>query len=285
MMFDIREMILPAPAPAFEWRASGAGPMLVCVPLAGHAAHFFTTRHWSLGARRPSSDDLEPWCDVAHAADVPATHLVRVRQVHGRAVSVARLGGDLDTADIVMTDDPGLAIAVQVADCVPLVFVDARTGAVAAAHAGWRGLVAHVPETTVDAMVARFATRPEDLLVAAGPSIGSCCYEVGGEVRDAFVNAGFPSARVSAWFADAPHPSIDNPSMSGISLDRRVNHWFFSGWDAVQEQLQMAGVRSDRIFLARTCTASHPDTYCSYRRDGAPAGRMAAVIRCVPPRS
>src|SRR6185436_2338343 len=113
---------------------------------------------------------------------------------------------------------------------------------------------------------------------AAGPSIGACCYEVGREVRDAFGMAGFSPADLDRWFLISPIASVANPPMPGLRQDRRRDHWFFDGWASTREQLQQAGVQSDRMFSAELCTASHPDVLCSYRRDGAPAGRIAAVV-------
>ncbi len=125
----------------------------------------------------------------------------------------------------------------------------------------------------------QFGTRPADLIVAIGPSIGACCYEVGVDVREALRAAGFGDGELARWFFDAPQPTAVNPSMSSVSSARRPNHWFFDGWAAARHQLERAGVPPDRIHVASLCTGSHPDLFCSYRRDGKPAGRMAGAIR------
>ena len=93
-------------------------------------------------------------------------------------------------ADILVASGHQVVAAIQTADCVPVLIADTRTGAVAAAHAGWRGLAQRVPLAAVEAMVNGFATRESQLIAAIGPSIGACCYEVGGEVRDRFAAAG-----------------------------------------------------------------------------------------------
>ena len=302
MMFDMAEMILPSPDASFEWRPTPFGPSLSCVPLARHAAHLFTTRHWALGSSLRSVDDPAAWLEVASAAGVPPDRLVRLRQVHGAAIREARprmalgpvVGGALnvtcdvtrnvtldtvlDEADILISDDPSLALAIQAADCLPLLIADPTTGAVAAAHAGWRGLAARVPQVTVEALAKRYGSQPRHLIAATGPSIGGCCYDVGEDVRAAFETAGFGSA-LRRWFLAAPCPTVRNASMAAVRPTRRADHWFFDGWSAVVEQLHDAGVRPTHIFSARMCTASHPSTLCSYRRDGAPAGRLAGVIR------
>ena len=140
------------------------------------------------------------------AVDVDSRHLARVRQIHGARAVVAQPGARPD-ADIVVSRDAGLALAIQSADCVPLLIADARTGAVAAAHAGWRGLAARVPAIAVQTLASEFGSRPADLVAAAGPSIGACCYEVGGDVRARFEAEGFGReelgrARREGWYSE-----------------------------------------------------------------------------------
>src|ERR1700682_287469 len=140
-------MILPQPTDAFEWRDAPAGPVLVCRALEHVARHVFTTRPWPLGAG-PGSADTRSWLDVARSMDVESDRLLRVHQVHGASVVVQRsqapaaAGSD---ADVVLSDAPAVALAVQPADCVGLLIADSRTGAVAASHAGWRGIALRVP--------------------------------------------------------------------------------------------------------------------------------------------
>jgi YfiH family protein len=243
------------------------------------AVHLFTTRSWRLGSRLASSDDPDAWNQVANAVEVTAGHLVRARQVHGSAVAVGRrpAAADPPEADILVARDSELGLAVQVADCIPLLFADPRTGAIAAAHAGWRGLAARGPAVAVEALTSHFGCRPADLIVAVGPSIGPCCYEVGADVRERFESAGFGARELSDWFRDEPAPSGTNPALKETRA--RSDAWFLDMWAAVRAQLSDAGVRPDRAFVAELCTASHPAVFCSYRRDGTSAGRMAAVIR------
>lgn len=284
MMFDMKKMILPTPGRAFAWRETPAGPALVCEPLLQFAAHLFTTRAWALGSQHPDTDLDAAWADVAAAMDVAPSHLARMNQVHGREIVAASPDSSTVAADIIVSDDPALALAVRVADCVPLLIVDPVSRAVAAAHAGWRGMAARVPETAVEAMTARFGSRREDLLVAAGPSIGACCYEVGADVRRAFDHAGFRAADVDRWFRAEPAPTSRNPSMPQLPPARHADHWFFDGWVSIRDQLTMAGVSADRIFSADWCTASHEALWCSYRRDGSGAGRLAGAVRPLPRR-
>ena len=259
-------MKLPQTADAFRWIDTDEGPALVCTPLEPHARHLFTTRRWTLGSATPG--DARAWDAVAHAVGVGRATLVRLHQVHGATVVFRRTGGlrdvnHLPDADIVASDDPSLALAIQTADCVPILVADIRTGAVAAAHAGWRGLAARVPQETVQALAHRFDSVPADLVAALGPSISAPRYEVGADVRLRFADAGFSDDDLARWFGDGARP----------------DHWQFDGAQAARDQLEASGVPADRIFGCGLCTAEHADLLCSYRRDWKDAGRMAAVIR------
>jgi YfiH family protein len=281
MMFDMKDdpqRTLPQPNHPFAWvqaasagepdqtTGGAAGPALVCRALSTCANHLFTTRAWRLGGQRHGAAD-DAWAEVAQALGLAPTALSRVRQVHGAAVAVAPVDGPAPEADILVTNRRDIAVAVQAADCVPLLLADRRSGAVAAAHAGWRGLAAGVPGAAVAALARHCGSRPADLVAAIGPAIGPCCYEVGPEVREAFA-AAFPAGEWPAWFAAAARPG----------------HWLFDTWQSARHQLEAANVPAAQIFEAGLCTADHPALFCSYRRDGAAAGRMAAAIRSRPPR-
>jgi YfiH family protein len=271
-------MIPPPPDHHFEWRETAFGPALVCLPLERIAPHLFTTRTWALG-QVPSSPDA--WHEPAAALAVPHHALRRLTQVHG---CTAVLAGDVAAddpppeADIVLSSDPALAVAVQAADCVPLLIADARLGVVAAAHAGWRGLVQRVPAKVVDDLARAFGSRPSDLVVAIGPSVGSCCYEVGADVTAAFAAAGCGERERDAWFSATPSPSSTNPSMPGLPVEPRAGHVYFDGWRCAREQLLQAGIPDTQVYGAGICTASHA-ILSSYRRDGKQAGRTVGVIR------
>jgi YfiH family protein len=263
-----RAIATPAPPAGFEWRATASGPALVCLALEPFAAHLFTTRPWPLGASA-DGDRAAAWADVARALGVDEAHLERAHQVHGAAVVVRRAGDPprgevpLPQADILLSDDPAMALAIQTADCVPLLVADRRTGAVATAHAGWRGLATRVPSVAVGSLRDAFGSRPDDLVAAIGPSISAPRYEVGDDVRDRFERAGFSDDQLTHWF------------LPGI----RAGRWQFDGWASARDQLSASGVPTDQIHLAGLCTASDPDLLCSYRRDGKDAGRIAAAIR------
>lgn len=265
--------MLPKPNDGFAWLQLDPGPALVCQPLEAHAAHLFTTRLWPLGTSADGNRS-SAWRDVARALGAGAAQLERAHQVHGASVIVRRAGdlphggAPLVDADILISNDPETVLSIQTADCVPILIADPHTGAVAAAHAGWRGLAARVPETTVEALAHAFGSRPADLIAAIGPSISGPRYEVGADVRRRFEESGFPAAQLDRWFEPATRPG----------------HWFFDGWASARDQLAAAGVAAEQIHLSGLCTASFPDLLCSYRRDGKAAGRIAAAIRPSPRR-
>jgi polyphenol oxidase len=190
--------------------------------------------------------------------------------VHGRAVHVVRPHDESSglaaqpEADAIVTDVPGSVIAVQVADCVPMLVADRASGAVGAIHAGWRGAVAGVARATVDALAREFGTRPADLVIAAGPSIGACCYEVGEELIAAFRDAGATAAQLDRWFT-----RVDVGAVRSLRLDL---------WQVTHDQLVDAGVPPDQIYMSRLCTQTHADVFDSYRVAGPRAGRMIAAI-------
>jgi YfiH family protein len=181
--------------------------------------------------------------------------------------------------DASVTNRPGLLLAVQTADCVPILLVDAKRPAVAAVHAGWRGTLQRIVAKTVGQMQMQFGSRPADLLAALGPAIGGCCYQVGTEVAARFL-AQFP--RAAEWFeefrsGDEPNPLQwlnkmppgHQPPPANVLLDlRKANRW----------QLMEVGLFPRNIFVSDLCTACRSDLLFSYRREGPETGRLMAVI-------
>jgi YfiH family protein len=266
-------MTLPVVPDPFYWTDESWGPALRCRAIDPLAAHLFTTRTLQLSS---GSD----WTTLARA--VGASAVVTLTQVHGNRAVVIRRGEPAPAArpdgDVLVSDNPDLAIAVRAADCVPLLMADARTGAVAAVHAGWRGTAAGAARVAVETMGTAFGVEPEDVTVAIGPSIGACCYEVGSELVDAFAAAGHDRLLLDRWFqvrpsggssADRRHPTLP---ASGTRLRLDVA-------GANRDQLVLAGVREERIHMANLCTAMHLEVLTSFRAEQERAGRLAGVIR------
>ena len=158
----------------------------------------------------------------------------------------------------------GLVLAVQVADCVPILVADCVTGAAGAIHAGWRGTCARVGPAAVASMSREFGTDPADLVAAIGPSIGPDDYEVGDALIAAFQHAGHRAGDLARWFR------------------RREARLRLDLWAANRDQLIDAGLRPERVFTCSLSTLAHAEVFDSYRAAGDRAGRTAAVI-AVPP--
>ena len=189
-----------------------------------------------------------------------------IRQVHGADVAIVRSGGggawQRPQADVIVSDDPTVAIGVRVADCVPVLIGDSRQGVVGAAHAGWRGTVERAAGAAVRAMTDAFGSDPRDLVAAIGPCLGPCCGEVGMEVVDAFREAGHADADLDRWFT------------TGAS-----GRPFLNLWEANRDQLHAAGIPHAQIHAADVCTKTYSSRFHSYRAAGTSAGRMVGVIR------
>jgi polyphenol oxidase len=187
---------------------------------------------------------------VVTALGLPAEPLW-LRQVHGTDVAEGPLlaSGDEPAADAAVARGPGQVLAILTADCLPVLFASADGLTIGAAHAGWRGLAAGVLENTVQAMAA------EGIRAWLGPAIGGGSYEVGEEVRDAFV-----SHDVGA--AEAFQPT-------------RPGHWLCDLYALARRRLSAVGVTDITGGGFDTLT---DDRLYSYRRDGAQSGRFASLI-------
>jgi YfiH family protein len=242
-------------------------------PLLHAFPHGFTTRQggaspapWdALNLGGAVGDDparvAENWRRLAAATGLA---FARVRQVHG--AEVARLEAPTDCsglalppsapeADAVLTTTRGLAACVSVADCVPILIGDPRSGAVAAVHAGWRGTLARTAAAGVAALVREVGAAPDALLAAVGPSIGPCCYAVSADLAERFaVELG-------------PGLAVGPPEAPRLDL-----------WAANARVLAAAGVAAERVDVLRRCTACDRDTFFSHRRDRGRTGRQVAFI-------
>jgi purine-nucleoside/S-methyl-5'-thioadenosine phosphorylase / adenosine deaminase len=186
-------------------------------------------------------------------------------------------------ADAAITNHSGLLLAVQTADCIPILLVDPKKRAVAAIHAGWRGTLRRIAAKAVGHMRMDFGSKPEDLLAAIGPAIGGCCYEVGTEVAAEFLSqfADAPDFFDEFRTGDEPNPIQwlnqmppgHQPPPKNVLLDlRKANH----------SQLRALGLHENNIFVSNLCTADRPDLLFSYRKQGANSGRQMAAIAIRP---
>lgn len=246
-------------APGFDWRVTAAGRVLVSSALEALAPHLFTSR----SPVRGEAPDAPDYGAVGSVLGVPAARVVRVRQVHGRAVQVVRRADDhtdatIGSADAVVSLTPDCAVSVRIADCVPTLIADRGQRVVAAVHGGWRGTAAGIAAAAVQA-IGELGIPAGDLVAAIGPAIGPCCYQVDEAVRDAFRTT---------------EPGCD-PWFAGDGKGR----WRLDLPMATRDQLEAAGVPATSIGLSGACTAHQADAWYSFRREGAAAGRMVAAIR------
>jgi polyphenol oxidase len=233
---------------------------LECAPLAAVAPHVFTSRALTL------RDTAGEWQAVASSLGVSVDDLLLVKQVHGAEVATASRGRTRlwarPEADVIVTDDQGVAVGVRVADCVPILLAEDTRTAVAAVHAGWRGTAKRAAIAGIDALQRDFGIRPERLVAAVGPSIGPCCYEVGQTTRDAFHAAGHHELFLERWF---------EPRSGG--------KYHLDLWRATRDQLEGAGLLPANIHIAELCTKTHSAVFHSYRADGEGTGRLLGAIR------
>lgn len=222
----------------------------------------------SLQTLRGGGLSLAPWNSFNlgdHVGDDPANVAVNraalldhlpseplwLRQVHGIVTVDAKISPKLKEADAAFTRAPGVVCAVMTADCLPVLFCDRAGTVVAAAHAGWRGLAAGVLEEAI----AKMGVPAGELLAWFGPAIGPAAFEVGDEVRAAFV----------AHDALAAHAFVPHG----------VGKWLADIYLLARQRLTVAGVSS--ISGGTRCTFSEAADFFSYRRDGV-TGRMASLI-------
>jgi YfiH family protein len=232
-------------------------------------AHAFSTRvargrsDFDLGRADDAGDVVQ--CrrrDFLQAAGLGNAPPAILRQVHGKAiVNVSHASGPYPEADgslrLLTPGDFARVPVVRTADCVALLVVDPRIKVVAAVHAGWRGVAAGVAPAMIGALAA-LGCVPRDLVVAMGPAILACCYEVGGEV-------------VAAIQAACP-PATFQPSRGlrgGVTVDLHA---------ALRAQLSAAGVPDAAIHGAPWCTRCRNDLFFSVRAEGASSGRLMAAI-------
>jgi len=247
-------------------RGPGPGPDRGLLQLEGLASlprfvHAFETRQGSL-------------------RDMLPTPVARVQQVHGN--TVLRLPPDRDQwppflepdtaerppGDALITNTVGVTVAVSVADCLPILIADPEHGAVAAVHGGWRGLAADIVAVVLARMGEELASQPADCFMGIGPGIGSCCYEVGAEVIEAFAAVGMKEAALQL-------PGRSQCDETG-SPSAQQAHCNLPAVAAAQAR--RCCVPEEQIFTVGLCTHCHGDRLWSYRRHGSAAGRLLGGI-------
>ena len=194
-------------------------------------------------------------CWQMHGTDVRTVSSVEDTRQPEKAL------GETVYCDALTTATPRILVGVKTADGVPILLADARTGACAAVHAGWRGTVSQIVARTLESLSAEYGSRAADVRAAIGPAAGGCCYEVGREVVEAFREK----------FADAD--ALFTPTRDGHAIvdQQRAN----------REQLAAAGLSSENIHTAPLCTMCRTDLFFSYRREKRTHGRTGRLMSVI----
>ncbi len=224
---------------------------------------------------------------LAHAVTGnPAMALIPIKQFHSSLV-VSTRGADAQLdhprrADGQITNEPGVLLAIQTADCIPVLVADRRRRAVGAFHAGWRGTVKRIVQSGVGRMRLEFGSRPEDLVAAIGPGIGRCCYAVGDEVRAAFASQ---FAYAPDLFHEVYDPDPVRLKYPMLFLNQRapghsepLTSLHLDLVEANRRQLMDAGLSAERIHWIGGCTNCQTHRFFSHRGERGRTGRMMAVI-------
>ena len=209
--------------------------------------------------------------------------LITLRQIHSDLIRCvdAVPDGPL-TGDGLITATPHLLLAIQTADCLPVILVDTRRHAVGVFHAGWRGTVQRIVEKGIGEMNRCFGTRPRDLKAAIGPGIQGCCYEVGEEVRIRFESQFEYGGKLFRETKDSDPVREKYPLLfltarapGHSELPKKI---FLDLVEANRQQLLAAGVLKKNIGASALCTNCHPELLFSYRAENGKTGRMMGAV-------
>lgn len=217
---------------------------------------FFTTRDLPLksGERDDLIDEVENNKKlICEEFKIPLENLVIPIQTHSDNVEIIDLNKkSYPECDALVTNQANIAIALNFADCVPVIFYDPTKKVIAVAHAGWRGTVAKIGPKTVDKMVQSYGCKPEDIIALIGPVIGKCCFEVKEDVLEQIINS------VDGQTGEA---------ISGMHADLKLIN---------KIQLLASGLK--KIDLCEYCTSCQSELFFSYRKENAKTARHSAVI-------
>ena len=238
--------------------------------------HGFSTRSGgrhggrSFNLSETSCDSPERVRDNRHhlltALKLEEAHLITLRQIHSNRAYIIEdnpVGWNRPEGDALITRMENVALAVQIADCVPVLIADPDHFAMAAVHSGWRGTLGGILLQTIRKMQQALGSDPARLLIAMGPGIRSCCFEVGLEVAGLFDE-------------QYPKHSLTEP------VRGRPQKRFLDLFKALDIQMNLAGVPVGNRYDLTACTCCRTDEFFSYRAEGAAAGRMMAVIGLSP---
>ena len=262
-------------------------PQLNHYHLDPHIIAFSTTRHGGTSTGNYAEFNINRYCGdderviednrllLCKELGIAPTHLVYPHQVHQTTIrqitpEFLSLRDDakeafIDGVDALMTDVSGICIGVSTADCIPVIIYDPERHAVAVVHAGWRGTVAAIVQKTVETMCRAYNCAPKELRAVIGPGISKKHFEVGDEVYENFLQAGFDMDALAERY-----PAQTNSDTTATHTYK----WHIDLPLCNQMQLLKMGVPDKNIYMSRICTYEQADDYFSARRLGINSGRI-----------
>ena len=254
----------------FKTENSPIGRIVVATSLPPKTALFYTTTDFN---GRLNDDIATSLMALVNDRFGVTASLTTCTQVHGATVRAAKHESrwrECDSCDALWSADRGTAMAIKVADCLPVTMMDPASHVIANVHSGWRGAVQKITAATIDMVVREGGLEVSRALAWLGPSIRACCFEVGEEVVDQFLASyengdsreasAPPRLRVTDFVRrDQPKPHIDLPGLTAALLQSR-------------------GFQASRIFDSGLCTRCEGSIFHSFRRDGTGGGRNLAIV-------
>jgi polyphenol oxidase len=212
---------------------------------------------------------------LAEAVGLPIESWVYAEQVHGKEViwltsedkgkGIRSRESAIQAKDAFITQDTSLCIAALFADCVPLYFYDPIHQVIGLTHAGWKGTVQEIAAVTITKMRQNFASKPDDILVAIGPSIGICCFAV----DEVVMNKVWELFNRDMMWKDGDKPLFQE----------KMNGKFMLNLQEMNRQIMIkAGILPSHIEVSQLCTSCRTDLFFSHRKENGKTGRMAAWI-------
>lgn len=277
---------------------------------------FFTTRDLSLkaGEREDMIQEVENNKKlICEGLGIPLENLIIPQQTHSDNVMVVKrrqegkkarsplslpscppdlLPSNYESTDALLTNEPNTALALNFADCVPIIFYDPVKKVVAASHAGWRGTVAKIGPKTVQKMVENFSSKPEDIIALIGPAIGKCCFEVGEDVLNKLKSSLSHPRPLREGVNDStidlyPRPLREREvfQCEERAIEKRVRGKLldeaFSNFHAdlkLINKLQLLAVGVEKIECCEYCTSCQSELFFSYRKEKGNTARHSAVV-------
>jgi YfiH family protein len=193
---------------------------------------------------------------IADEINISENNIYLPIQKHTDRVHVLESGMEPVVADAILTKRRGVLIGVQVADCVPVLLLDMKNQVVGAVHAGWRGTSKQILRNTIDTMKKKFSSSADDIMVAIGPCIRGCCYEVAGDVRDA----------------------VEDATGEGAYCMEKDGKYYLDLSSANLRQAVSSGIPQANIWRSGECTRCNHEKFYSYRYANGTTGRQGGFI-------